>query len=139
MKKNVLNVIAAMPMGNKNKKLRVISTSKKLSSKFKDKTKLKHMHNIIYHGKCHDKSCSSHYGEQTKYRVEKRVIQHNRRDINSHLLKHVNEMGHERVSKIVPCSFLFFLCFSCLHKPNLPSPPSYALIIMSIHDWSFSA
>ena len=25
------------------------------------------------------------------------MIQHNRRDINSHLLKHANEMGHERV------------------------------------------
>ena len=52
---------------------------------------------ITHHGKCHDKSCSSHYGGQTKCRVEKRVIQHNRKDINSHLLKHANEMGHERV------------------------------------------
>ena len=88
-----------MPMGNKYKNLRLIYKSKKLSSKFtiKDKTKLKHMHNIVYHGKCHDKSCSSHYGGQTKYRVEKRVIQHNRTDINSHLLKHANEIGHERV------------------------------------------
>ena len=66
MKKNVLNVTAAMPTGNKNKKLRVIYKSKKLCSKFtiKDMTKLKHMHNIVYHGKCHDKSCSSHYGGQ---------------------------------------------------------------------------
>ena len=99
MKKNVSNVIAAMPTGNKNKKLRVIYKSKKLSSKFtiKDKSKLKHMHNIVYHGKCQDKSCSSHYGGQAKCRVEKRVIQHNRTDIDSHLLIHTNEMGHERV------------------------------------------
>ena len=34
---------------------------------------------VPYHGKCHDKSCNSHYGGQTKCRLEKRVIQHNRR------------------------------------------------------------
>ena len=56
------------PMGNKSKMLRVIYKSKKLTSKFqiKDKTKFKHMHNIVYHGKCHNKSCNSHYGGQTK-------------------------------------------------------------------------
>ena len=44
MKINVSNGIAPTPTGNKNKKLRVIYQSKKLSSKFtiKDKTKLKH-------------------------------------------------------------------------------------------------
>ena len=74
-------------------------TFSKLSSKFqiKDETKFKHMHNIVYHGKCHDKSCNSHYGGQTKCRIEKRVIQHNRTDINSHLLKHAHEFRHERV------------------------------------------
>ena len=55
------------------------------------------MHNVVYHGKCHNKSCRSHYGGQTKCRVEKRVIQHNRTDKNSHLLKHANETGHGRV------------------------------------------
>ena len=55
------------------------------------------MHNIVYHGKCHEKSCNSHYGGQTKCRIEKRVIQHNRTDINSHFLKHANEVRHERV------------------------------------------
>ena len=52
------------------------------------------MHNIVYHGKCHDKSCNSHYGGQTKCRKEKRVLQHNRTDINSHLLKHANKVRH---------------------------------------------
>ena len=50
-----------------------------------------------YHGKCHDKSCNSHYGGQTKCRIGKRVIQHNRTDINFHLLKHANDVMHERV------------------------------------------
>ena len=46
--------------------------------------------------RCHDKSCNSHYGGKTKCRIEKQVIQHNRTDINSHLLKHANEVRHER-------------------------------------------
>ena len=67
MKKNISNLLTTIPTGNKSKMLRVIYKSKKLSSKFqiKDKTKFKHMHNIVYHGKCHDKSCNSHYGGQT--------------------------------------------------------------------------
>ena len=99
MKKNISNLLTTIPTGNKSKMLRVIYKSKKLSSKFqiKDNTKFKHMHNIVYHGKCHDKSCNSHYGGQTKCRIEKRVIQHNRTDINSYLLKHANEVRHERV------------------------------------------
>ena len=90
MKKNISNLFTTIPTGNKSKMLRVIYKSKKLSSKFqiKDKTKFKHMHNIVYHGKCCDKSCNSHYGGQTKCRIQKGVIQHNRTDINSHLLKH---------------------------------------------------
>ena len=68
MKKNISNLLTTIPTGNKSKMLRVIYKSKKLSSKFqiKDKTKFKHMHNIVYHGKCHHKSCNSHYGGQTK-------------------------------------------------------------------------
>ena len=61
---------------------------------------------LIIHGRCSIKSvsvkksvksCCSHYEGQTKCWVEKRVIQHNLSDINSHLVKHANEMGHERV------------------------------------------
>ena len=53
MKKNISNLLTTIPTGNKSKMLRVIYKSKKRSLKFqiKDKTKLKHMHNIVYHGK----------------------------------------------------------------------------------------
>ena len=49
MKKNISNLLTTIPTGNKIKMLRVIYKSKKLSSKFqiKDKTKFKHMHNIM--------------------------------------------------------------------------------------------
>ena len=59
VKTTLTPVLQIVPTGKKNKKLRVIYISKKLSSKFKDKAKLKHIHNIVYHGKCHGKSCSS--------------------------------------------------------------------------------
>ena len=90
MKKNVLNVIAIMPTGNKNKKLRVIYKSKKFSSKFtiKVKTKLKHMHNMSIMENVTIKAAVHINGGQTKCRVEKRVIQ-------TFLLKQANEMGHE--------------------------------------------
>ena len=99
MKKNISNLLTTIPTGNEIKMLRVIYKSKKLSSKFqiKDKMKFKHMHNIVYHRKCHDKSCNSHCRGQTKCRIEKQVIQHNRTDINSNLQKHANEVRHERV------------------------------------------
>ena len=99
MKKNISKVISVMPKKNKNTKIRVIYKAKKLGSKFKikDQTKLQHMHNVVYNGKCHTESCISHYGGQTKCRLGKRIIQHNRTDKNSHLLKHANETGHQRV------------------------------------------
>ena len=42
-------------------------------------------------------NCSSNYTGQTKCRLLKRVIQHNRTDKNSHLLKHSSSNNHHRV------------------------------------------
>ena len=99
MKKNVSKLLSEMPNKNNQTKIRIVYKAKKLGSRFKvkDKTRLQHMHNVVYEGKCPNKNCKSYYGGQTKCRIVKRVIQHNKTDKQSHLLKHANETGHKRV------------------------------------------
>ena len=85
---------------NKDRRRISITTvyhSMKLSSKFilKDKTKFVHMHNVVYNAKCPNKKCNSHYGGQTKCRIEKRAIQHRSTDRNSHLFKHAEVTKHK--------------------------------------------
>ena len=83
----------------------------KLGSKFqiKDKTKKEHMHNVVYHTSCPNKKCTSHYGGQTKCRIGKHALQHNKLDKNSHLLKQANKTKHKRVwledFKIISCGY----------------------------------
>ena len=86
-------------LSTKNKKLQVIYTIKKLSSKFtiKDKTKPEHTHNVVYHAQCPESNCTSHYVGQTNCRLKKRVIQHNKSDKKSNLLIHSNKEKHHRV------------------------------------------
>jgi hypothetical protein len=74
--------------------------SKRLSTKFniKDKTKLEHMHNVVYHVNCPNKKCKSHYGGQTKCRMEKRGNQHREKDKKSHVYQHTIMTKHKRVS-----------------------------------------
>ena len=47
--------------------------------------------------KCHDPQCNSNYMGQTKCRLLKRVIQHNKHDKSSNLLIHSNDKSHHRV------------------------------------------
>ena len=94
MKKTVTDAL-----NNPNNKVHVIYNTKKLSSNFpvKDKTNPHHRHNIVYNAECPEPNCSSNYTGQTKCRLLKRVIQHNRTDKNSHLLKHSSSNNHHRV------------------------------------------
>ena len=80
-------------------KIRVIYNTKKLSSKFqiKDQTRPEHQHNIVYHVRCLETTCESHYIGQTKCRLQKRALQHNKTDKHSHLPKHANNVKHNRV------------------------------------------
>ena len=86
-----------IPNLKENTKIQISYTSKKLQSFFniKDKTPFKHKHNVVYLGTCPD--CSKTYVGQTKCRCEKRIIEHNKRDRNSHILKHSNEAKHSRL------------------------------------------
>ena len=95
MRKTINNVIP----DNNNTKVQTIYNTKKLGSKFsiKDQIKEQHQHNLVYHAKCPDSQCDSNYIGQTKCRLLKRVIQHNKTDKKSHLLIHANNANHHRV------------------------------------------
>ena len=52
---------------------------------------------ILLVAKCPDPQCNSNYIGQTKCRLLKRVIQHNKQDKNSNHLIHSNDKSHHRV------------------------------------------
>ena len=80
-------------------KTTVTYQSKKLGTIFqlKDKTKYNQQNNLVYYSKCPDKTCSEDYISKTDRRIEERIINHNKRDKNSHLLKHSREKNHQHV------------------------------------------
>ena len=84
-----------------NTVMRSTYNSERLSSRFtiKDPTKFEHRHNVTYYAKCGKKACKENYTGQTKRRMQERIIDHNRRDTNSHLLKHAKATKHRRVWK----------------------------------------
>ena len=84
---------------NENTKIQVTYKSSKLGERFqvKDKTKLEHRHNVTYKVKCPTKKCNSTYGGETKCRIGKRMIQHNKMDKGSHVLNHSKKKCHRRV------------------------------------------
>ena len=71
--------------------------SKKFVSRFyiKDKNPKKRENNIVYKFKCSE--CPSTYIGETARRLEERVIDHNKRDKNSHILKHSKELNHQQI------------------------------------------
>ena len=73
--------------------------SKKLSTKFnvKDKTEFFHQSNLVYCGKCPNQTCTEDYIEETDRRIKESIIDHNKRDKNSHILKHFRGEGHTHV------------------------------------------
>ena len=65
-------------------------TGKKLSTFFnaKDETVFNHEHDIVYYGKCPEKSCRQDYVGESGRRVLERVKDHNIRDNSSHIFKY---------------------------------------------------
>ena len=89
--KNVIRKV----MQNEHK-TRIIFTSTKLSSKFniKDKTNIKHQHDIVYQVKCPETNCQESYIGETGRRFYERICDHIGKDKNSHVLKHSMDYGH---------------------------------------------
>ena len=87
---------------NKEKKLvsmQATYRARRLGSNFniKDKISLENQHNVVYHAKCPNRRCKSHYNGQTKCRIGKRAVQHGKEDKQSHLYKHANHTKHKKV------------------------------------------
>ena len=84
-----------------NIKVQVSFTGNKFSSCFNitDKTKFEYRHDAIYLGICPETSFNDNYIGEAKWRIFRRVKDHNGRDFNSYLLKHNLENNHQHVSE----------------------------------------
>ena len=82
-------------------KTTVTYQSKKLETKSqrKYKTRFNQQKNLVYYSKCPNKTCNEDYVGETDRRNEERIMDHNKRDKNSHLLKHSREKNHQHVWK----------------------------------------
>ena len=56
-------------------------------------------HNIIHQGRCPESGCNDHYLGETGRMISERVLDHARRDPNSHLFKHSVESGRQVLDK----------------------------------------
>ena len=57
--------------------------------------KIKSNPDIIYYVKCPEGQCSEDYTRETAQRLSERVLDHNGKDANSHLIKHAIEKCHK--------------------------------------------
>ena len=71
----------------------------KLSSRFevKAQTKFEHRNDVVYCCKCTESDCDDFYIGEIGRRISERIIYHNKRDKNSHPLKHVQNKKHPHV------------------------------------------
>ena len=68
----------------------------KLSSRFqvKDQTKFEHRNDVVYCCKYPENDCDDFYIGETDRRISERIIDHNKRDKNSHPLQHAQNKKH---------------------------------------------
>ena len=73
----------------------------KLSTQFpvKDRTKFEHSYNMVYFSRCPNVTCNETYVGETDRRIKERIIDRNKRDKSSYLLKHARENQHTHVQK----------------------------------------
>ena len=82
----------------KNVTTRATYLGTRLSSKFTeidDKTVKEHQHDNVYYVKCPESQCLEDYTGETARRLSERVHDHNGRDAESRLVKHVIEKCHK--------------------------------------------
>ena len=70
---------------------------RKLNScfKIKDTVTFEHKHDIAYYRKCPANNCNDDCVIKADRRISERIMDHNIRDVNSHLLKHLMEKEHQ--------------------------------------------
>ena len=79
--------------------MNAVYKAKRLGSNFniKDKISFEHQHNVVYHAKCPNKRCTSHYTGETRCRIGKRGDQHKGKDKKSHIFRHGQKTKHKKV------------------------------------------
>ena len=79
-----------------NVKPRIAFTGIKVGISFqiKDKTEMKHNHDIVYYNECQEKHCNESYIGETGKRISERIIDHAGRNSNSCVYKNCIETGH---------------------------------------------
>ena len=79
-----------------NVKPRTAFTGRKVGTSFqiKDKTEMKHNHDIVYYNECPVEQCNENYIGETGRRISERIIDHTGRDLKSYVYKHCIETGH---------------------------------------------
>ena len=79
-----------------NVKPQIAFTGRKVGASFqiKDKTEMKHNHDIVYNNKYPEEQCNENYIGETGRRISERIIDHTGRDSNSYVYKHCIETGH---------------------------------------------
>ena len=60
-------------------------------------TEFYHQSNLVYNGKVLIQTCTEEYIRETDRRIKERIIDHNKRDKNSHILKHSSEESHSHI------------------------------------------
>ena len=79
-----------------NVKPQIAFTGRKVGTSFqiKDKTEMKHNHDIVYYNECPEEQCNENYIGETGRRISERIIDHTGRDLKSYVYKHCIETGH---------------------------------------------
>ena len=79
-----------------NVKPQIAFTGRKVGTSFqiKDKTEMKHNHDIVYYNECPEEQCNEDYIGQTGRRIIERIRDHAGKDSNSYVCKHCIETGH---------------------------------------------
>ena len=79
-----------------NVKPQIAFTGRKVGTSFqiKDKTEMKHNHDIVYNNKYSEEQCNENYIGETGRRISERIIDHAGRDLKSYVYKHCIETGH---------------------------------------------
>ena len=63
----------------------------------KDKTRFYHQSNLVYFGKCPSQTCTEDYIGESDCRIKDKITDRNKRDKNSHILKHSREEVHNHI------------------------------------------
>ena len=75
---------------------RIAFTGRKAGTSFqiKNKTEMKHNHDIAYYNECPEEQCKEDCIGETGRRISERIIDHAGRDSKSYIYKHCIETGH---------------------------------------------